>query len=379
MLYNDYFDIMRYEYSIVLEEGLNDNTNFFAKMSSYAISDRIYKTVEECQTKGYFHITSNNKNINEDLLMLLLKEQHLKKASKVKSPCGTITSYYNEFTNNEVTIDNKEWNEVLGVAVEWQTDDYIRNKLTMSLGGYTLVHHLFNTENYRESEIKKAKSKGEQFDQFVLLPSGLKFAWLLHQLDWEWNKRLVLYDCSSLPIAFAKEMIIDWDGKQPLHEWALEHPVAKSILVQTGQCTEGCRPGAGPREWDRMWKEECEKWGGVENITKTMNKLQHAELMGNISWVTLNIVTDTMGQDVLFNSLENKQTLFWMSNVFDTATIGSIVAGDKNKLYDVSARHDLCLSTYNTLKNKLPSPTFITGSVPDINSDDGWKGSDWKI
>ena len=101
----------------------------------------------------------------------------------------------------------------------------------MSLGGYTLVHHLFNTEKYRESEVNKAKSKG-QFDQFILLPSGLKFAWLLHQLDWTWDKRLVLYDVSSLPISFAKEMIIDWDRRQPLHEWALEHPIAKSILVQ---------------------------------------------------------------------------------------------------------------------------------------------------
>ena len=108
-----------------------------------------------------------------------------------------------------------------------------------------------------------------------------------------------------------------------------------------------------------------------------MTQLQHAELMGNISWVSLNLVTDSMGQDVLFNSLENKPTLFWMSNIFDTATIGSIIAGDENKLYDIKARHELCLSTYNTLKSKLPNQTFITGGIP-IDNEDGWTGSEWK-
>ena len=126
-------------------------------------------------------------------------------------------------------------------------------------------------------------------------------------------------------------MIIDWDGRQPLHEWALEHPIAKSILVQTGQCTEGCRPGAGPREWDRMWKEECEKWGGVDNITKTMNQLQHAELMGNISWVSLNLVTDSMGQDVLFNSLENNV----LSHIFCNQILGQGFGGGKRHKYSV--------------------------------------------
>lgn len=376
MLYSDIFDLMREEYSIVLDEGLDDNTNLFAKMASYALNDRIYKTVNECPTKGYIHITGRNKNVNEDLLMLLIKEQHSKEVSTIKTPCDSIVCYYKDYKEDTVTIDGDEYNEVLNVALEWQTDNYLRNKLTMSLGGYTLVHHLYNTERYNINSVKKGFDKVDNFDQFVLLPSGLKFAWLLNQLDWNPSKPLVLYDCSSLPISFAKEMIIDWDGIQPLHEWALEHPIAKSVLVQTGQCTEGCRPGAGPREWDRMWVKECEKWGGVENITKTMTKLQQAELQGDISWVSLNIVTDTMGQDILFDSLDNKPTFMWISNVFDTATVGSITASNKEDLYNIEARQNLCLSTYNTLKSKMPVPSFIHGSIP---STDGWNGHDWKL
>ena len=97
MLYSDIFDLMREEYSIVLDEGLDDNTNLFAKMASYALNDRIYKTVNECPTKGYIHITGRNKNVNEDLLMLLIKEQHSKEVSTIKTPCDSIVCYYKDY------------------------------------------------------------------------------------------------------------------------------------------------------------------------------------------------------------------------------------------------------------------------------------------
>jgi hypothetical protein len=83
-----------------------------------------------------------------------------------------------------------------------------------------------------------------------------------------------------------------------------------------------------------------------------------------------------MGQDILFDSLDNKPTFMWISNVFDTATVGSITASNKENLYNIEARQNLCLSTYNTLKSKMPVPSFIHGSIP---STDGWNGHDWKL
>ena len=224
---------------------------------------------------------------------------------------------------------------------------------------------MYNTEKYETEFIKKINKENKtRFEQFVMLPSGLKFAWLLRELSWHPSNKLVLYDVSSFPISFAKEMIVDWDGKQPLHDWALEHPVAKGILIASGQVNEGTRLGAGPKEWDNMWQQEIEKWGGVENIQSIMKKLKTAEENGNITWCTINIAHDFIGQDLIFKNLDSTPLVLWLSNIYDSSPIGGVNATDTENFYKPNSRFSLINKWYDTLKQKLPDKSIIIGSVP---------------
>jgi hypothetical protein len=381
MKYTEYYEIMRDNYSIIVPKTMNQNTKFFSKIVSYCFGDRIYSSVEQCPTAGYFTITDNNKNISEDILMMLVHLQHTKKAGEVKSHCGSIIATYNTFdTNNKETLNSSDYQNALTITDDWQTNNYFRNVISISLGGYTLVHHMYNTEKYWNGGIKKAIRTKANFDQFVMLPSGLKFAWMLHKLGWTPDKPLVLFDISSLPIAFAKEMILSWDGSYPLHDWAIKDPIAKGVLLASGQLQEGTRPGAGPKEWDDLWQREIKLWDGIENIIDTMADLKEAEVNKNIVWCSLNVVTDSMGQDIIFKNLDNKPTVFWFSNCYNTSSTGSMIASDVDNIYNIKSRYSTSIDLYQNLKSKLPKDSLIIGSIPVEDygrHSDGWAGFDW--
>lgn len=383
MLYKDHYDLMREHYSICVNPAYNKNTLFFSKLASYSFSDRMYQWPKICKTNGYFEVLKDSDTINEDVLMLLVKLQHNEEVRSVVSPCGSIKSTWKRYKDKEITHpNNQEYKDVLSAIKDWQTPNYTNNVISTSLGGYTLVHHMYNTEVYKNAGVKKAKKDKINFKQFVMLPSGLKFAWLLHQFDWSPDQPIVLYDISSFPICFAKEMIIDWDGIEPLHDWALNHPIAKSILIASGQINEGVRPGAGPKDWDTMWQREIDLWGGLENITKTIKKLKEAEEKGNISWCTINMVNDNKSQSLIFDNLKSDEsTLFWLSNVFDSSSVASTIASNKTHLYDVEYRTKELTWLYNNLKNKLPKPCLVLGSIPinrpSVKKDFSWTGYEY--
>ena len=371
MKYDDIYLYLRENYTFIIEaEKFDRNTKFFIKLACYCINDNIIRPSDTCKTIGNFTCTKNNTIVNEDILMLLAKHQLDNEAGVVKTPCGSIVATHSEFSQDKVlTIDTEEFHNVLEIAKAWQTDNYTRNAITTTLGGYSLVHHMYNTEKYENPFVKRAKLNKKKFSQFVMLPSGLKFAWLLYQLNWQPDNKLVLYDVSSFPIAFAKEMILSWDGTTPLHEWALIHPITKGILIASGQINEGTRPGAGPKEWDSMWEKEIEKWGGIENIKATMAKLKEAEVNGDISWCNVNIATDTLGQELIFQNLEDVPTAVWLSNIFDSSPIGAINATRDHDFYIKESRRILANKWYKKLKRMIPDNSLIIGSVPTETND----------
>ena len=371
MKYYDIYQYLRENYTFVVEQSnLDKNTNYFIKLASYCINDKIIKPTDSCKTIGYFTCTKNTRSVSEDILMLLVKYQLEYEAGIVNTVDGFITAINKDFPQDKiVTIDTEEFKNVLEVTNDWQTKNYTKNAITTTLGGYSLVHHMYNTEKYENKFVKRANKDNMMFDQFVMLPSGLKFAWLLQKLNWQPNQKLVLFDVSSFPIAFAKEMILSWDGSYPLHDWALEDPVAKGILIASGQINEGIRPGAGPKEWDNMWKNEVELWGGIENIKSTMAKLKEAEVNGDISWCTLNIATDTVGQEVIFKNLEDSPTVLWISNILDSSPICAINATNKDNFYIKDSRLEMTMKWYKKLKSNIPSKSLVIGSVPVQNED----------
>lgn len=382
MKYHDIYQYLRDNYTFVLDNSniLDRNTLFLIKVASYCLDDKIVQNRSLNETKGYFICHKNNHIVNEDILMLLAKYQLDNEVTTVTTPCGSITAFNNSFDNSnefgvkvrsKEVINTQEYKDVLAIVKDWQTDNYSRNAITTTLGGYSLVHHMYNTEKYENKFVKKAKLNKKEFDQFVMLPSGLKFAWLLRELKWEPDNKLVLFDVSSFPIAFAKEMILSWDGSYPLHDWAMDHPIAKSILVASGQINEGTRPGAGPKEWDNMWEQEIKKWGGVENIVDSMAKLKQAEVNGDIAWCTVNIAHDVIGQELIFSSLENKPTVLWISNIFDSSPIGAINATRVRNVFMIESRLGLIQKWYRNLKSLMPGKSLVIGSIPPTNTKSG--------
>ena len=118
-----------------------------------------------------------------------------------------------------------------------------------------------------------------------------------------------------------------------------------------------------------MWKNEVKLWGGIENIKSTMAKLKEAEVNGDISWCTLNIATDTVGQEVIFKNLEDSPTVLWISNILDSSPICAINATNKDNFYIKDSRLEMTMKWYKKLKSNIPSKSLVIGSVPVQNED----------
>ena len=219
-------------------------------------------------------------------------------------------------------------------------------------------------------KIKKFLNK--DFNQYVLLPSGLKFLWLLKKFKYTPDKTVVFYDVSSYPLAFVNEMLSNWDGETPLHDWALENPVTKGILIGSGQTNEGIRPGMGPSFWKDCWERELNEFGNVESIQETLELLRKGRREGNISFVNLNIAFDQLGSQILFSNLKNQETLLWLSNIFDSSPISAYTSTISNMLYKQESRKVVANRLYQNVRSKLPAGSLVLGSLPIDGEWQGW-------
>ena len=111
-----------------------------------------------------------------------------------------------------------------------------------------------------------------------------------------------------------------------------------------------------------------------------MANLKEAEVNKNIVWCSLNVVTDSMGQDIIFKNLDNKPTVFWFSKCYNTSSTGSMIASDVDNIYNIKSRYNTSIDLYQNLKSKLPKDSLIIGSIPVDDygrHSDGWAGFDW--
>ena len=100
-----------------------------------------------------------------------------------------------------------------------------------------------------------------------------------------------------------------------------------------------------------------------------MTKLKEAEVNGDISWCTVNMATDQLGQELIFDNLDDTPTVFWLSNIFDSSPICAINATNQKHFYSKESRITLANKWYKKLRSNLPNKSLVIGSVPVINED----------
>ena len=373
MKHMDLADYMRENYSIVVDKNSSRFAKFLAKYTAYSLDDRVVSSAKEVKTEGYIEITSECKLVVEDILYNLVKLQTEKEVAVAFTPGKKVIAYNKKFKDGEAVLEGDLYEDIRQINEDWLRGGYIKNAISTTLGGYSMVHHIYNTERYMTGKIKKYLN--HDFEQYVLLPSGLKFLWLLKQFKYNPDKQVVFYDVSSYPLAFVNEMISEWDGITPLHDWALENPVTKGILIGSGQTNEGIRPGMGPSFWNDCWQRELDEFGGTSEIRETLNLLKQGRVKGNVSFINLNIAFDNFSTKLMFKNLHNDSTVLWLSNIFDSSPISAYTASQENLLYRDDARKNIAERLYTSVKNLLPTESLVIGSVPVKGE---WQGWDWK-
>ena len=373
MKHMDLADYIRENYSIVIPKDSTRFTKFLGKYTAYCLDDRVVSSVDEVTTDGYIVINKECKLLVEDIIFNLVKIQTEKEVGIVYTPGKKVIAYNKKFKDKELVFEGELYDDVRQINEDWLRGGFTKNSISTTLGGYSMVHHIYNTERYMTGKIKKYTYT--DFHQFVLLPSGLKFLWLLKKFNYTPDKTVVFFDVSSFPLAFVNEMISNWDGITPLHDWALENPITKGILIGSGQTNEGIRPGMGPSYWNDCWERELKEFGDTDAIRDTLDLLKQGKVAGNVSFINLNIAFDALGSQILFGNLERNSTLLWLSNIFDSSPISAYTASQENMTYKQDARKNTSQRLYNILRSKLPHDTLVLGSIP-INGD--WRGYDYK-
>ena len=374
MKHMDLADYIRKNYTIVVSKDSDRFTKFLGKCTAYCLDDKIVSSIEEVTTDGYIVINKECKLLVEDIIFNLVKIQTEKEAGIVYTPGKKVIAYNKKFKDKELVFEGELYDDIRQINEDWLRGGFIKNSISSTLGGYSMVHHIYNTERYMTGKIKKYTYT--DFQQFVLLPSGLKFLWLLKKFNYTPDKPIVFYDVSSYPLAFVQEMISHWNPlEETLHDWALDNPVTKGIMISSGQTREGVRPGMGPSSWNDCWERELKEFGSVEEIANTLNLLKKGNANGLVSFINLNIAFDYVGQTILFGSLDKTSTVLWLSNIFDSSPISSYTASNPLFIYKQDARKLVTQRLYNTLRQKLPHDTLVLGSVP---IDNDWNGYDYK-
>jgi len=372
MKHMDLADYMRENYTIVVDKNSSRFSKFLAKYTAYCLDDRIVRTPEEVTTEGYIVIQDECKVVVEDILYNLVKLQTEEEVAEVHTPGKKVIAYNKKFKKGVRVLEGELYESIREINEDWLRGGYSKNAISTTLGGYSMVHHIYNTERYMTGKIKKFLNK--DISQYVLLPSGLKFLWLLKMFNYNKDKPVVFYDVSSYPLSFVNEMISDWDGITPLHDWALENPVTKGILIGSGQTNEGIRPGMGPSFWKDCWQRELDEFGSVDEIRETLNELKKGRVEGNVSFINLNIAFDQLGSQILFSNLLNDSTLLWLSNIFDSSPISAYTSTLDNMLYKQESRKEIANRLYQSVRSKLPKESLVLGSLP-IKGE--WQGWDW--
>ena len=252
MKHMDLADYIRKNYTIVVSKDSDRFTKFLGKCTAYCLDDKIVSSIEEVTTDGYIVINKECKLLVEDIIFNLVKIQTEKEAGIVYTPGKKVIAYNKKFKDKELVFEGELYDDIRQINEDWLRGGFTKNSISTTLGGYSMVHHIYNTERYMTGKIKKYTHT--DFQQFVLLPSGLKFLWLLKKFNYTPDKPIVFYDVSSYPLAFVQEMISHWNPlEETLHDWALDNPVTKGITISSGQ-TRRIRPN-GPSSWNDCWEE----------------------------------------------------------------------------------------------------------------------------
>ena len=141
----DLADYMRENYSIVVDKKSDKFTKFLAKYTSYCVLDKVVSTPEEVKTDGYFYVADDTKLLVEDIMYNLVKLQMEKKVAVTYIPGKKVVAVNKKFKTGEAQLSGELYEDIRRINEDWLRGGYTKNAITTTLGGYSMVHHIYNT------------------------------------------------------------------------------------------------------------------------------------------------------------------------------------------------------------------------------------------
>ena len=162
----------------------------------------------------------------------------------------------------------------------------------------------WNTEKYIDIDRNKKLLKGKPIKKLYSVAASFKPNYFLETYGFTENTEIIFYDYSKQALAFKAMMLIKWNGK--------DYPQFLYDIQDKYHINETTHNPYGSDDYEKLWKKECEQWGGEENITRhweKYRKLKHSYIYCDIA----------KNSNKIINKITKEEnSIIWWSNCFHT-------------------------------------------------------------
>jgi len=197
----------------------------------------------------------------------------------------------------------------------------VRYQNSLTTRGYSSRLYAFNSEPYpteiHENQFYKLLKRidaPKQFDNYVVLSAGFAGNHILKTFNYSGKEKVIFYDISGPALSFKRLLPEHWNPKKQTFKDIFNKLVNVKFKDNTNNQDSLIEFCDDIGEFDELWKEECTRWGGLENFirhwkTFVNNKQQHEywrwDILNNYEGWQVNEINNFTGN-----------TFIWVSNVY---------------------------------------------------------------
>ena len=245
-----------------------------------------------------------------------------------------------------------------------EMESKVRYQNSLTTRGYSSKLYAFNSEPYPTEmpnnnfyKLLEEINAPKQFDNYVILSAGFAGNHILKTFNYSGKENVIFYDISGPSLSFKRLLPEHWNPKKQTFKDIFNKLVNIKFTDNTNNQDSIIEFCDDIGEFDELWKEECVRWGGLENFvqhwkTFVKNKQQHEywrwDILNNHEGWQVNKINKLTGN-----------TFIWVSNVY----------ANEFTLWEYKNYSNIFKQLKKLISN-LNDRVHVYGFLPDIKLDD---------
>ncbi len=162
----------------------------------------------------------------------------------------------------------------------------------------------WNTENYVDIDRNKDLLSREPIKKLYSVAASFKPNYILETYGFTEDTEIYFYDYSKQALAFKGLLLKEWDGK--------DYPKFLYDAQSKYTINETTHNPYGADDYEKLWKIECDRWGGAEKIE------EHWEKYRKLKHFYVNCDLTNTGHKIINKIEKDDNSIIWWSNCFHT-------------------------------------------------------------